>query len=44
MHNEKLFYLLGVKKLEPNHIYITHRAIVSDSKHVHYAILSVHPL
>ena len=32
MHNERLFYLLGVKKLAPGDIKPTHRAKTLDSK------------
>ena len=42
MHNEKLSYLLSVKKLAPDHIKLTDRADVFDSKFC--AILSAHPL
>ena len=31
MHNERLFYLLSVKKLAPDHIKPTHRADLLDS-------------
>ena len=32
MHNERLFYLLCVEKLAPDHIKTTHRANASDSQ------------
>ena len=41
MHNERLFYLSGVTKLAPGHIYPTQRAKVLDSIKLCYSECSL---